>query len=136
MSGSVRRDNSESRKEFGDVEKLEIGERELVALGAALASNCAPCTEHHIAEARRVGFNPRQLEEAVRIADDVRRTPARKVLATALGALSEPLDAAASSPEGKAGAFAADEQEPATAAGKPDESPGTKRARPAPRCCS
>lgn len=116
------------------MEKLESGERELVALGAALGSNCVPCTEHHIAEARKIGFSPRQLEEAVLIADEVRRTPARKVLATALGALSEPV--AAASPEGKAGAFAADEQEPATAAGKRDESPGTKGARHAPRCCS
>lgn len=118
------------------MEKLESGERELVALGAALGSNCVPCTEHHIAEARKIGFSPRQLEEAVLIADDVRRTPARKVLATALEALSEPVAAAAASPEGKAGAFAADEQEPATAAGKPDESPGVKGARHAPRCCS
>ena len=118
------------------MEKLESGERELVALGAALGSNCVPCTEHHIAEARKIGFSPRQLEEAVRLADQVRRTPARKVLAVALGALSEPVDAAVASPEGKAGGFAADEQEPSAAAGKPDERSGTKGSRSSPRCCS
>lgn len=136
MSASVRRDDLELRKEGKGLETLESGQRELVALGAALGSNCVPCTEHHIAEARKIGFSPRLLEEAVRLADQVRRTPARKVLAAALGALSEPLDAAAASTERKAGAVATEEQGPATAARKPDESHGMKTVRPAPRCCS
>lgn len=136
MSASVRRDDSELRKEGKGVETLESGQRELVALGAALGSNCVPCTEHHIAEALKIGFSPRQLEEAVRLADQVRRSPARKVLAAALGAVSEPFSAAAASTEGKAGAVATEQQGPATAAGKPDESPATKRSHTAPRCCS
>jgi 4-carboxymuconolactone decarboxylase len=117
------------------MERLGSGERELVALGAALGSNCVPCAEYHIAEARKIGFSPRQLEEAVRLADGVRRTPARKVLAAALGALSRPLDAAASTPGGKAGSVAADEQEPAVAAEKPDDSLGAKGSRSDQRCC-
>ena len=62
-------------------------ERELVALGAALASNCVPCIEYHIPEARKAGLADSQIAEAIRIADKVRQVPARKVLNVALGML-------------------------------------------------
>lgn len=108
------------------MEKLGNGERELVALGAALGSNCVPCAEHHIAEARRVGFSPRQLKEAVRLADHVRQAPARKVLAAALGVLAEPANSAAATPGGEARSVAEGELETAAAAGKPDDGPVAK----------
>lgn len=69
------------------MEALSSSERELVALGAALASNCVPCIEYHIPEARKAGLCDRKINEAIRLADKVRRVPARKVLATALGML-------------------------------------------------
>lgn len=62
--------------------ELNIREQELVALGAAIASNCVPCIEYHIPEARRVGLSDTQIREAVRIADKVRQVPARSVLQT------------------------------------------------------
>jgi 4-carboxymuconolactone decarboxylase len=63
---------------------LSPRERELVALGAAMGSNCVPCVEYHIPEARRVGLTDSEIHEAIRLADKVRQVPARKVLQTSL----------------------------------------------------
>jgi 4-carboxymuconolactone decarboxylase len=68
--------------------ELNNREEELVALGAAIASNCAPCVEYHIPAARRAGLSDSQIEEAVRIADKLRRVPARMVLQTALARIA------------------------------------------------
>lgn len=73
---------------------LNSRERELVALGAALGSNCVPCIEHHIPEARKAGLSDGQIREAVELADAVRQVPARNVLAAAL----QYLDGAAAAP--------------------------------------
>jgi 4-carboxymuconolactone decarboxylase len=59
---------------------LNHHERELVALGAAMGSNCIPCIEYHIPEARKAGLTDSQISEAIRLADKVRQVPARKVL--------------------------------------------------------
>jgi AhpD family alkylhydroperoxidase len=64
-------------------------ERELVALGAAMGSNCVPCIEYHIPEARKVGLTDSQISAAIRLADKVRQVPARKVLNAALQMLPE-----------------------------------------------
>ncbi len=71
------------------MEKLSSAERELVALGAALGSNCIPCIEYHIPEARKAGLSDSQINEAILLADRVRQVPAGKVLSTALDMLSE-----------------------------------------------
>ena len=68
---------------------LTARERELVALGSALGSNCVPCIEYHIPEARKAGLSDAQITEAVRLADKVRQVPARKVLERALKMLPE-----------------------------------------------
>ena len=68
---------------------LSNKEHELVALGAAIASNCIPCTEFHISEARKLGLTDAQIVEAVRLAEKVRQVPARKVLRVALALLNE-----------------------------------------------
>ncbi len=68
---------------------LNNAERELVALGAALGSNCVPCIEYHVPEARKAGLSERQIGEAIRLADKVRQVPARKVLAAAEGLLRQ-----------------------------------------------
>ncbi|PKO88257.1 MAG: hypothetical protein CVU18_07870 [Betaproteobacteria bacterium HGW-Betaproteobacteria-12] len=73
-------------------------ERELVALGAAMGSNCVPCIEHHIPEARRAGLSDAELGEAIELADQIRQVPARKVLAAASAALA-PAAARAPLPE-------------------------------------
>jgi AhpD family alkylhydroperoxidase len=66
---------------------LTTREGELVSLGAALGSNCVPCIEYHVPEARRAGLTDEQIREAVQLADKVRQVPARKVLTVALGLL-------------------------------------------------
>ena len=71
---------------------LSPRERELVALGAAMGSNCVPCVEYHIPEARKVGLTDSEIHEAIRIADKVRQVPARKVLQTSLKLLPTALN--------------------------------------------
>jgi 4-carboxymuconolactone decarboxylase len=68
---------------------LAVKERELVALGAAIASNCVPCIEHHVPEARKAGLTEAQIRQAVRLADRVRQVPAGKVLSVALGLVGD-----------------------------------------------
>ena len=55
--------------------ELSTRDQELVALGAAIASNCVPCVEYHVPEARKAGVSDAQIREAVFIADKVRRVP-------------------------------------------------------------
>lgn len=62
-------------------------ERELVALGAAMGSNCVPCVEYHIPESRRVGLTDREIHAAIQHADKIRQVPARKTLHAALNLL-------------------------------------------------
>jgi AhpD family alkylhydroperoxidase len=66
---------------------LNPRESELVALGAAMGSNCVPCIEYHIPEARKAGISDELIHAAVHLADRVRRVPAQKVLEAALKAL-------------------------------------------------
>lgn len=68
---------------------LSLKERELTALGAAIASNCIPCIEYHIPQARKAGLSDAEIREAVELADQVRRVPADKVLQTAFALLAE-----------------------------------------------
>ncbi len=69
------------------MERLSMRERELAAIGAAIGSNCIPCIEYHIPQARKTGLGDRELLEAVRLADKVRRVPAKRVLETAYALL-------------------------------------------------
>lgn len=56
---------------------------ELVAIGAAVASNCGPCLKYHIRKAREVGLTDDQLRAAVALAQRVKEMPARLVLEVA-----------------------------------------------------
>jgi 4-carboxymuconolactone decarboxylase len=87
---------------------LNHQESELVAIGAAMGSNCIPCIEFHIPEARKAGLTDSQISAAIRLADKVRQVPARKVLNAAQRMLPEtsPGDPAASNPEVSAPAAA------------------------------
>ena len=75
---------------------LTVKEKELVALGAAMGSNCIPCIEYHIPAAKKAGLTAAQIEEAINFADKVRKVPADKVLAAASSLLGKP-----SAPDGK-----------------------------------
>ena len=75
-------------------------ERELVALGAAMGSNCVPCVEYHIAESRKIALTDAEIQAAIHHADKIRQVPARKTLQAALNLLSP---AASQGPEVRAG---------------------------------
>jgi AhpD family alkylhydroperoxidase len=70
--------------------QLTNRERELVAIGAAMGSNCASCIEFHIPEARAAGLTDLQIKEAVELADGVRLVSARNALTAASEALASP----------------------------------------------
>jgi len=55
-------------------------ERELVAIGAAIGSNCIPCVDYHIKEAKKQGVTDDQIREALEFAEQVKQAPARKIL--------------------------------------------------------
>ena len=71
---------------------LNTRERELVAIGAALGSNCIPCIEFHIPAARKAGLTDAEIAEAIELADKIKRVPADKVLDAASRRLSTPKD--------------------------------------------
>ena len=56
---------------------------ELVAIGAAIASNCEPCFRFHYDKARKLGVSTDDMRLAVDTAKAVKDTPARSVLALA-----------------------------------------------------
>lgn len=64
---------------------MHLNERErlLVALGSALGSNCVPCIESILPKGRAAQIKDAELQEAVELAEAIRRKPARKVLETA-----------------------------------------------------
>jgi AhpD family alkylhydroperoxidase len=53
---------------------------ELVAIGAAIASNCEPCFKYHYDQARKLGVEDADMRRAVDLAQKVKETPARAVL--------------------------------------------------------
>lgn len=56
---------------------------ELVALGAAIASNCEPCFKFHYDRARTLGVTDADMRRAVDLAQRVKEAPARSVLVLA-----------------------------------------------------
>ena len=52
---------------------------ELVAVGAAIASNCEPCLKHHVSKARELGVSDEDILRAVQTARVVKAAPARNV---------------------------------------------------------
>ena len=68
-------------------------EKELVALGAALGSNCIPCMVYHVAAIKKLGVEDAEIKEAVEVADKVRAVPAEQVLKTAYAHIGETSEA-------------------------------------------
>jgi AhpD family alkylhydroperoxidase len=58
--------------------QLTLQQRELVAIGASLASNCIPCIKFHIRQGREAGLTN----------ELIRQMPAKKVFETAIAALA------------------------------------------------
>lgn len=71
------------------MEPLTPRERDLVALGAAMGSNCIPCVEKYVAKVRTAGLTDEQIVDAIRLADQVRRVPAQKALDAAFALLGK-----------------------------------------------
>jgi AhpD family alkylhydroperoxidase len=53
---------------------------ELVAIGAAIGSNCLPCLKYHIDKARELGVGDEDILRAVALANRVKQPPARLIL--------------------------------------------------------
>jgi AhpD family alkylhydroperoxidase len=53
---------------------------ELVAIGAAVASNCEPCFRYHFDRARKLGVSKEDMSLAVKTAQMVKDNPARSIL--------------------------------------------------------
>lgn len=53
---------------------------ELVAIGAAIASNCEPCFKFHFDAARKLGVSDADMLQAVELAQKIKESPARTVL--------------------------------------------------------
>lgn len=53
---------------------------ELVAIGAAIGSNCEPCFKYHYDKARKLGVSNDDMLQAVTMAQGVKEAPARSVL--------------------------------------------------------
>ncbi|MBK9472895.1 MAG: arsenite efflux transporter metallochaperone ArsD [bacterium] len=71
---------------------------ELVAIGAAIGSNCEPCFKHHYNEARKLGVSNDDMRLAVDVARAVKEAPAKSVLALADRYLAQPLTLATAAP--------------------------------------
>ena len=63
--------------------ELTDRDRELVAIGASIGSNCVPCIAFHVGKAREAGLTADEIEAAVTLAEEVRRVPADLVVNTA-----------------------------------------------------
>jgi 4-carboxymuconolactone decarboxylase len=68
--------------------ELTPREKELVAIGAAIGSNCVPCVEYHIPIARKIGMTDVQIVAAIELANKVKQVPARNVYEAALQLVS------------------------------------------------
>jgi 4-carboxymuconolactone decarboxylase len=58
---------------------LTAQQHALVAIGAALASNCIPCIKYHVKKGLRAGLAAGLIAEAIGVAETVRRVPAGNV---------------------------------------------------------
>jgi 4-carboxymuconolactone decarboxylase len=97
---------------------LNERDRELVAIGAAVASNCIPCIAFHVGKGREAGLPDADIEAAVRLAEEIRAVPASLVVSTALAYL----DGRADEPGGVARADAGEcGCEQSTAASIPED---------------
>lgn len=66
---------------------------ELVAIGAAIASNCESCFKFHFDKARKLGVSTEDMLQAVKTAQAVKDTPAKSISDLAVRFLSSSSDA-------------------------------------------
>ena len=63
--------------------ELNERDKELVAIGASIGSNCVPCIAFHVGKAREMGLTDGQIEAAVALSEEIRAMPASLVVNTA-----------------------------------------------------
>jgi AhpD family alkylhydroperoxidase len=66
---------------------------ELIALAAAVGSNCEACFRSHYETARDVGLSTEEILDALRVAEAVKATPAQRMRDLAARKLDVPVDA-------------------------------------------
>jgi 4-carboxymuconolactone decarboxylase len=72
--------------------RLSEKEIELVAIGAAVGSNCIPCIVYHVGVAKKLGCADEEIREAVELADKIRKVPSDQVLNSAFALLGKAPD--------------------------------------------
>ena len=71
---------------------------ELVAIGAAIASNCEPCFKFHYDKARKLGVSREDMWAAVTLAQNIKEAPAKAMLDLAGRYLRQDASPAAAAP--------------------------------------
>jgi AhpD family alkylhydroperoxidase len=66
---------------------------ELIALAAAVGSNCEACFRSHYETARAVGLSTQEILDALTVAEAVKATPAQRMRELAARKLDVPVDA-------------------------------------------
>lgn len=46
---------------------MEAKLRELISLGASVSAHCFPCLDYHLEQARKLGLNDEEIQEAIRV---------------------------------------------------------------------
>ncbi len=82
---------------------------ELIALAAAVGSNCEACFRSHYSTARDVGLSNEEILDALRVAEAVKATPAQRMRELAARKLDVPVEALS----GRAPAPVAEDDDPA-----------------------
>lgn len=106
---------------------------ELVAIGAAIASNCEPCFKYHFDAARKLGVSDADMLQAVNLAQQVKDSPAKSVLALAQKFL-QPAAVAAADAAPSAGCCGGTASNTASSAGCCGAT-APEAAKPAAKCC-
>ena len=57
---------------IGTILMLDEKTKELVALGASVSCNCHPCVKFHVDKAGKLGIEPKEIEEALKVGIMVR----------------------------------------------------------------
>ncbi|UOY09909.1 carboxymuconolactone decarboxylase family protein [Methanonatronarchaeum sp. AMET6-2] len=68
---------------------LSEKEKELVAIGASIGSNCVPCIKHHVKKARELGLQTEKIERAIKISKRIKQVSNGKVSEAALEQLKK-----------------------------------------------
>ena len=58
---------------------LDEKTKELVAIGAAIGSNCIPCLEWHYKRCIELGISNKEIQEAIDLAKRVKESPIKKI---------------------------------------------------------